>query len=124
VSKFKKISYGIKQLPRMWYQTFHTYILNLAFVRSKVDHYVYSKEEGGFFIYVSLHVKDMLLVGEKMHIIKEVKMQFPSKFNIKHLSAVKFIMGMEIERDRVVRKLCLNPRKYIETILKIFNMLD
>jgi hypothetical protein len=34
-------------------------------VRSKVDHYVYSKEEGNQFIYVALYVDDMLLVGKK-----------------------------------------------------------
>jgi hypothetical protein len=39
-----KISlYGIKQSPRMWYQNFETYILTLGFVRSKVDHCIYSK---------------------------------------------------------------------------------
>jgi hypothetical protein len=43
VCKPKKSLYGLKQSPRMWYQKFDTYILGLGFVRSKVDHYVYSK---------------------------------------------------------------------------------
>jgi hypothetical protein len=46
----------------MWYQKFDTYILSFGFVRSKVDHCIYSKEEGGCFIYVVLvcrrHVVD------------------------------------------------------------------
>jgi hypothetical protein len=49
----------------MWYQKFDTYILSLGFVRSKVDHCVYSKEEGGHFIYVALYVDDMLLVRKQ-----------------------------------------------------------
>jgi hypothetical protein len=57
----------------MWYQNFDTYILSLGFVRSKVDHYVYSKEEGGCFIYVALCVDDMSLIRNNMDIIKEVK---------------------------------------------------
>jgi hypothetical protein len=46
VCKLKRSIYGLKQSPRMWYQNFDTYILILGFVRSKVDHFIYSKEEG------------------------------------------------------------------------------
>jgi hypothetical protein len=43
ICKLKKSLYGLKQSPRMWYQNFDTYILGLRFVRSRVDHCVYSK---------------------------------------------------------------------------------
>jgi hypothetical protein len=73
VCKLKRSLYGLKQSPRMWYQNFDTYILSFRFVRSKVDHFIYSKEEGGHFIYVSLYVDDMLLIRNSMDTIKEVK---------------------------------------------------
>jgi hypothetical protein len=38
------------------------------------------------------------------------------------LGASNFILGMEIKRDRKKRKLWLNERKYVETILQRFNM--
>jgi hypothetical protein len=108
----------------MWYQNFNTYILSLGFVRSKVDHYIYSKEEHGCFIYVASYVDDMLLIGNNMNAIKEVKKQLSSKFNMKDLDASNFIMGMEIKKDRETRNIWLNQMKYIETILKHFNMQD
>jgi hypothetical protein len=73
VCKLKKSLYGLKQSPRMWYQKFDTYILGLGFVRSRFDHCVYSKKVGNHFIYVVLYVDDMLLVGNNMDVIKEVK---------------------------------------------------
>ena len=41
---------------------------------------------------------------------------------MKDLGASNFDLGMEIKRDRKKRKLWLNQRKYVETILQRFNM--
>jgi hypothetical protein len=82
VCKLKKSFYGLKQCPRMWYQKFDTYILGFGFSRSKVDHCVYFKLVGDHFIYVILYVDDMLLIGNNKEIIKDVKAQFFSEFNI------------------------------------------
>jgi hypothetical protein len=108
VYKLKKSLYGLKQSPRMWYQKFDTYILELGFVRSRDDHCVYSKKVGNHFIYVVLYVDDMLLVGNNMDVIKEVKSQLSSKFYMKDLGVANFILGMEIKRDRTNKKLWLN----------------
>ena len=108
VYKLKKSLYGLKKSPRIWYQKFDTYIFGLGFVRSKVDHCVYSKKAGNHFIYVVLYVDDMLLVGNNMDFIKEVKSQLYSKFDMKDLGAANFILGMEIKRDRTNKKLWLN----------------
>jgi hypothetical protein len=93
VCKLKKSLYGLKQSLRMWYQKFNTYIQGLGFVRSNVDHCVYYKQVGNDFIYVVLYVDDMLLVGNNMDVIKEVKMQLSSKFDMKDLGAASFILG-------------------------------
>ena len=108
VHKSKISIYGLNQSPRMWYQKFDTFILSLGFVRSKVDHCIYSKEEGGHFINVDLYVDDMLLIGNNMDAIKEVKKQLSSKFNMKDLGPAKFILGVEIKRDKAARKIWLN----------------
>src|ERR1700722_8602124 len=90
VCNLKKSIYGLKKSPRMWYQKFDTYILGLGFVRSRSDHYVYSKQVGNHFIYVVLYVDDMLLVGNNMDVIKEVKSQLSYKFDMKDVSATNF----------------------------------
>eukprot|EP00253_Pinus_taeda_P025484 PITA_25484 len=43
---------------------------------------------------------------------------------MKDLGAANYILGMEIKRDRAKRKLWLNQRKNVETILQRFNMQD
>jgi len=91
-------------------------------VRSKDDHYVYYKKVGEHFIYVVLYVDDTLLVGNNMEVVKEVKMNPSSKFNVKDLSSSNLILGMEIKINHADRNIWLNQRKYIETILHRFNM--
>jgi len=41
--------------------------------KEQVKHYVYNKQVRDHFIYVALYVDDMLLVGNNMDLIKEVK---------------------------------------------------
>jgi hypothetical protein len=43
---------------------------------------------------------------------------------MKDLGGTNFIMGKDIKRDRVIRKIWLNKMKYIKTILKCFNIQD
>ena len=93
-------------------------------MRRKVDHCIYFKEEGGCFIYVAFYVDDMLLIGNNMDAIKELKKQVSSKFNMKDLSATNFNLGMEIKRDQATKNIWLNQTKYIEIVLKRFNMQD
>ena len=69
-----------------------------------------------------LYVDDMLLAGKNMEVIKEVKMQLSSNINMKNLNVFNLILGMEIKRNHANGKLWLNEGKYVETILRRFNM--
>ena len=47
----------------------------------------------------------MLLIGNNMDSIKEVKKQLSSKFDMKDLSATNFILEMGIKRDQATIKI-------------------
>ena len=64
----------------------------------------------------------MLLIGNNMDAIKEVKKQLSSKFDMKDIGEANFILGMDIKKYQIARKLWLNQKKYIEIVLKPFNM--
>ena len=83
---------------------------------------MYLKLIGDRVIYLVLYVDDMLLVGNDKEISQDLKTHLSSKFDMKDLGAANYILGMEIKRDRTKRKLWLNQRKYVETILQRFNM--
>jgi hypothetical protein len=59
-----------------------------------------------------------------MDVIKEVNLHLSSKFDMEVLDETNLTLGMAIMRDQVIRKLQINQRKYIEIVLKFFNMQD
>lgn len=67
-------------------------------MRSQDDHCVYNKKVCDHFIYVVLSIDDTLLVENNVDLIKEVKQQLSTKFNMKDLNATHLILVMEIKR--------------------------
>jgi hypothetical protein len=49
----------------------------------------------------------MFSIGNNMDVIKEVKMELPSKFEMKYINASNLILGMYINREWAVRKIWL-----------------
>ena len=83
---------------------------------------MYFKLIGDCVIYLVLYVDDILLVGNDKEIIPDLKTHLSSKLEMKYNGATNYILDMEIKRDWIKRKLQLNQRKYVETILQRFNM--
>eukprot|EP00253_Pinus_taeda_P008798 PITA_08798 len=84
--------------------------MKIAFLHGDLEEEIYMKQHEGFTV-----------KGRKE---LDLKTQLSSKFDMKDLGAANYILGIEIKRDREKRKLWLNQRKYVETILHRFNMQD
>jgi hypothetical protein len=77
-------------------------------------------------ILIGLFVDDILISysREDEEEWKEMKESFMSKYKMKDLGDAKWVLGMNITRERKneKRKLILDQQRYIEKILKEFNM--
>ena len=123
VCKLKNSLYGLKQSPRQWYKRFDSYIIGLSYNRSPYNCCVYHKKlEDGSFIYLVLYVDDMLIAARNKTDIQKLKGLLSPKFEMKDLGATQKILGMEIYRDRVQKKLFLSQKSYIQKILARFGM--
>lgn len=124
VCRLKKSLYGLKQSPRMWYLKFDAFVLSIGFVRLKLDHCVYFRVENDHLLIVALYVDDMLLFGKGKGMISDFKSQLSAQFEMKDLGAARYILGMEISRDRSNKKLWLSQSKYVKFVLDRFSMVD
>eukprot|EP01018_Ginkgo_biloba_P011549 Gb_34233 [translate_table: standard] len=90
VCRLRKSLYGLKS--RIWYQNFDTHILGFGFIHSKKDHCIYFKQVRDHFVILLLYVYDIFLIGNNKKMIKGVKSQLSSQFQMKHLGAKQFIL--------------------------------
>ena len=61
-------------------------------------------------MYLLLYVGDMLIARKSKEEIRTVKTQLNNEFKMKDLGATKKILGIEILRDRVARRLSLSHK--------------
>ncbi|KAF5775409.1 putative RNA-directed DNA polymerase [Helianthus annuus] len=123
VCLLKRSLYGLKQSPRQWYKRFDEFMTSSGFARSSYDSCVYYREYcPGNYVYLLLYVDDMLIACKHKEQIKEVKELLKSEFEMKELGDAKKILGMEICRDRQLKKLKLTQSAYVKKILENYRM--
>ena len=97
--------------------------MSLRFVRQEAVHYAYfcSYDDGSFCILL-LYVDDMMVVGNSRSRISDLKTQLAGEFEMKDLGAVNQILGMKVLRERKDKKVWLSQKRYMEKVLRCFNM--
>jgi hypothetical protein len=118
----KKLIYGLKQASRQWYLKFDKKIKEFEFKENIEDNCVYAKFKNGKYIFLFLFVDDILLASSDVSLLLETKKFLSSHFEMKDLCEARFVLGIEIHRDRLKGVLVLSQKTYIEKVLKKFNM--
>ncbi|GKF30660.1 retrotransposon protein, putative, ty1-copia subclass [Tanacetum coccineum] len=83
---------------------------------------VYLKASGSYVAILILYVDDILLMGNNIPMLQDVKSYLGRSFAMKDLGEAAYILGIKIYRDRSKRLIGLNQSAYIEKILKRFYM--
>ena len=123
VCKLKKSLYGLKQAPREWYHKFDAFMRSQEFVRSDMDHCLYTKKAtDGNLVILILYVDDMLLASRNRHELATIRMKLHEAFDMKNLGDARHILGMRITCDRSRGLLWLSQKEYVGRVLERFNM--
>ena len=75
-------------------------------------------------MFLVLYVDDILLIGNDIATLEQVKKWLNKFFSMKDLGDATFILGIKIYRDRSRRLIGLSQSVYIDKILKRFKMMD
>ncbi|GKA05015.1 retrotransposon protein, putative, ty1-copia subclass [Tanacetum coccineum] len=97
-------------------------IKKIGFTQNPDEPCVYLKASGSNVAFLVLYVDDILLMGNNVTMLKEVKSWLCKCFSIKDLGEATYILRIKIIRDRSKRLIALNQSAYLEKILKKFRM--
>ncbi|KAL0373445.1 UNVERIFIED_CONTAM: Retrovirus-related Pol polyprotein from transposon RE1 [Sesamum radiatum] len=113
--------YGLKQASRSWNTRFEV-IRGYDFIKNDYDSCIYKKISGSSVAYLVLYVDDILLIGNDVKMLGNIKVWLSSQFSMKDMGEASYILGIKIYRDRSKRMLGLTQSSYIEKVLKRFKM--
>jgi len=120
VCKLHKSLYGLKQFPRAWNQKLDAYFKSIEFMKSEANPSVYIAQVGDVKFFIVVYVDDFILVCNDQNKLLQIKEELSQKFKMKDMGELHFFLGMEVERNRDERLLCINQIKYLKEILKRF----
>nr|GEW93987.1 hypothetical protein [Tanacetum cinerariifolium] len=100
VCKLKRSIYGLKQASRQWNKRFDDEIKKFGFTQNPVEPCVYIKSSGSYIAILILYVDDILLMGNNILMLQDVKSYLRRSFAMKDLGEAAYILGIKIYRDR------------------------
>jgi hypothetical protein len=119
--------YGLKQSPRQWNSQLHNWLINHDYRSIPQDPCIYVKTTvNNRLILLAVYVDDTAIAYHKQDesIWEEDKAALIADFPITDAGDCRWLLGMEIRRDRAKGELTLSQAAYTERILKQFDMLE
>ncbi|KAL0418973.1 UNVERIFIED_CONTAM: Retrovirus-related Pol polyprotein from transposon RE1 [Sesamum radiatum] len=95
------------KLPKSETRRFDKVIWGYDFIKNEHDPCVYKKISGSSVAYVVLYVDDILLIGNDVKMLGDIKAWLSTQFFMKDMGEASYILGIKIYRDRSRRILGL-----------------
>ena len=96
VCYFQRALYGLKQTLRTWFAKFNSTISHLGYIFSHYDSTLFLHYADKDTILFLLYVEDMIITGDDLSGIQELKDFLNQQFKIKDLRHLSYFVGLEI----------------------------
>lgn len=124
VCKLLKSLYGLKQASRNWNVKLNGVLVKAGFTRCKSDPCIYVRRINDSMIIVAVYVDDLLIFHNNNAWKDQLKSTLTKNFKMKDLGTASNILGIHVDYDFKRGIIQLDQSKYIEAILRRFNMFD
>jgi hypothetical protein len=96
VCQFRRALYSLKQTPRVWFAKFNSTISLLGFSISSYDSALFLRRTAKGTILLILYVDGMIITGDDLSGIQELKDFLSQNFEMKGLGHLIYFLGLEI----------------------------
>jgi len=122
ICKLNRSIYGLKQASRSWNIRFDTAIKSYGFDQIVDEPCVYKRIINKSVAFLVLYVDDILLIGNDIGLLTDIKQWLATQFQMKDLGEAQFVLGIQIFRDRKNKMLALSQASYIDKIVVKYSM--
>ena len=112
----------LKKASRSWNIKFDEMIKSYSFHQSLDEACVYKLNREKSVVFLVLYVNDILLMGNNVKLLTEIKNWLAIQFKMKDLRNANYVLGIQIRRDRKNKMLALSQAAYIDNVVTWFSM--
>jgi hypothetical protein len=116
-----KSIYGLKQAPKIWYETLNAALTAINFEAVAADQSFWIKTDGPHKVYLTSVVDDMLVTSENEAYSKQIVDQILSKFPGKPCGEARQYNGMKVTWLRPKNSVILSQPKHVQTLVDKFS---
>jgi len=120
VFKLDKVLYGLKCVPRAWYEQLSKFLLENGFKRGKVDNTLFLKSKGKHLSIVQIYVDDIVFGATHDDLCKEFSKMMKSGFEMSMMGKINFFLGLQIKQTS--NGTMIHHQKYIKELLERFGI--
>ncbi|RVW40069.1 Retrovirus-related Pol polyprotein from transposon RE1 [Vitis vinifera] len=122
VCHLRRALYGLKQAPRAWFAKFSSTIFRLGYTASPYDSALFLHCTDKDTILLLLYVDDMIITGNDLSGIQELKDFLSQQFEMKDLGHLSYFLGLEITHS--TDGLYITQAKYASDLLSQAGLTD
>ena len=115
VCHLQRALYGLKQAPRAWFAKFSSTISRLGYMASHYDSALFLRSTDKNIILLLLYVDDMIITGDDLSGIQELKDFLSQQFEMKDLGHLSYFLCLEITNS--TDRLYITQAKYVSKLL-------
>jgi hypothetical protein len=113
--RLRRALYGLKQAPRAWFERFVSVIQAAGFSSSDHDHALFIHHSPRGRTFLVLYVDDMLITGDDVEHISNLKKQLGEQFQMSDLGPLSYFLWIEVRHSH--RGYFLSRSKYIHDLI-------
>jgi hypothetical protein len=100
VCLLEKSLYGLRQVPRAWFDRFAAFVLRIGFTTTRSDSSLFIFCHGADTAYLLLYVDDIVITGSSLGLLQHFVDRLRSEFVVKDMGALRFFLDIDVRRTK------------------------
>ena len=117
VCKLRRSLYGLKQVPRAWFEKFRSTLLSFSFTQSQYDSSLFLHTSTSGIVILMVYVDDIIITGTDCVLITKLQQLLHATFHMKDLGQLTYFLGLEVHYRS--HGLFVNQHKYIQDLITL-----